>query len=169
MNILQEFEVTDRITENLDYGLITLPAQGQQKPVYSWTSGTGAGQVDLHWEKAATTAVTLAAGASVTYTLSALTDAQARPVAFARVDKLVIWITSKTGNDYLTVGGAALHDWVAIVGATGNTFVVRGLEVKVAGDATGFVVTSGVSDQIKITNSGSASITFWIALSGRSA
>ncbi len=166
MNILNEINLTDRVTEYLDYGLTVLPAQGTELPTYSWPNGTGAGQVDLRWEKAGSSQITLAAGGSVTFVLSALTDALGRTVAFARVRKLVIWITSKTGTDYLTVGGASLHDWTAIVGATGNTFVVRSLELKVAEDATAFPVTSGTSDQLKITNSGSASVTFSLSLSG---
>lgn len=168
MNITQNFSLIDELTENLNYGLIVTPAQERQTSTYSWQNGTAASQVDLHWELAGSTAVTLTAGTSATYTLSALTDAIGRTVAFVRIRKLVIRITSKTDGDatYLTIGGAASHDWTAIVSATGHTLPCRDALVMIAGDTTGLAVTASSSDQLKVKNDSSHSITFEISISG---
>ena len=59
----------------------------------AYTNGSSAGQVSTHWEL---TGVALAAGASVTYTLSALTDSLGRAIAFTKVRALGINV--RTGN-----------------------------------------------------------------------
>jgi hypothetical protein len=167
VNVTQTITVRDDTSESLSLGLAaTALVDALSAPSYTFTNGTGASQIDLHWEKAGNSAVTLAAGASVTYTLSALADDIGRTVAFARVRRLSLRITAKTGGDYLTVGGAATNPWTA---PWSGTVTVRDYLLDVAAGATAHVVSAGSSDQLKITNSGSNPLTFEVALSGASA
>jgi hypothetical protein len=150
------FNVLEQIT--LGFAASNVPDQVQ--PIYSYAGGTGSNQCDLHWEA---TGVTLAAGANVTYTLSALTDAIPRTVAFAHIKGLLITTTTRTAGDYLTTGGAATHAWT-----NGPAETVYGATFHVADLIDGWAVASGSNDQLKITNSGSHSITFSIAAFGTS-
>lgn len=161
MLVTENINLNNTVAENFEIGLTEAPLQGQLLPGYALGNGTAIGQIDLRWELGFKTALTLAASASVTYTLSALTDEGGRAVAFARVKKLIVFLVTRTDGDFLTVGGASSHAWTAV-----PTFEVYDLEAKVNNQTTAFVVTASSSDQLKITNSGSNSITFQIALSG---
>jgi hypothetical protein len=168
--IFENIVLADTVTETLSYGSVSTQVSGTvgvaaPTSLYSWVNGTGAGQVDLHFEHT----YTLAAGASVTLTLSAMTDDLPRSFAFARVRKLVIYITAHTAGDKLTVGGAATHPWAAPFADVSDKVAVRDLFLLVGSDATAYVVTSGTSDQLLITNSGASSMTFIVAISGASA
>ena len=170
-NCLNNFTVSDQITEVLSLGAINEPVQATSAPAYQFTNGTSstgtvANVIDLHWELSGANAVTLASSASVTYTLSALTDSEGRTVALARVRKLLIWLVSRTDGDYLSVGNAASHAWTGLCSSGTATLKVYDQLSAVAANAVGLVVSSGSSDQLKIVNSGSASITFGINISG---
>jgi hypothetical protein len=164
--IAHTIAIRDTITETLTFGdAAAVQVQANGDVSFSFANGTTAGAQDLHWENT----YTLAAGASQTITLSALTDGLTRTVALARVKRLAVLISAKTGNDYLTVGNATTNPWLAIQGGTAPTFIVRRYELKIADDATGFVVVAGSSDQLKLTNSGAASMTISVKISGCSA
>lgn len=171
MNTYGSIAIADQITEVLSLGAITTPVSVTQAPTYPFANGTSTGGtvasvVDLHWELSGQNAVTLAASASVTYTLSALTDTEGRTVALARVRKLLIWLVSRADGDYLTVGNASTHPWTALCSSGTATLTVFDAFTAVASNKVGLVVSSGSSDQIKITNAGSGSITFGINISG---
>lgn len=123
--------------------------------------------INAWWTKAGTLAVTLAAGASVTYTLTSLTDALARATTFVSGIKcLYIKVTSRTAGDYLTVGQAATNPWTALfVGTTPGIKVYKFFAIGT--DLTDkYAVTAASNEQLKITNSGSNSITFEIGIVG---
>jgi hypothetical protein len=170
INCLNTVTVSDQITENIDVGPISLPAQGTSKATYPMsngtsTSGTVASVVDVHWELSGDTAVTLAGGSSVTYTLSALTDSLTRSLALARLRKAFVWLIDRVDGDYLNFGQAATHP--VTIGSTQAIPVFDCLLI-VATNAAGIPVGSGSSDQLKIANPGSNPITFGINLSGDS-
>ncbi len=165
MNITATVAINYQVNEQISLGYASQYFQDQDQPSYAFTNGTGSNQADLHWEK---TGVTLAAGASTTYTLSALTDDLGRSVAFVDVAAIAVRCTTRTAGDYLTLGNATTHSWTPIWGATG-TEKCYGYLLKVADLTDCFAVASGTSDQLKIVNSGSNSITFSIAILGRSA
>jgi hypothetical protein len=133
----------------------------------TFTSGTGAQQCDLMWAKS----YTLAASASTTITVSALTDDLGRAVAFVRVKCLLVESDATVSGDDLVLGAAASHPWVEIVGGSGQTLRVKpyGFLAQAAMGTVGFLVTSGSSDQLKIANAGANSITFRLTLAGCSA
>lgn len=164
--IAHTIAVRDTITETLTFGdAAAVQVQANGDVSFSFANGTTAAAEDLQWAHP----YILAAGATQTLVLSALIDDLGRSVPFARIKRLAIWISAKTGNDYLTVGNATTNPWLAIQGGTAPTFVVRRYELKVADDATGFVVVASSSDQLKLTNSGAASMTISVKLSGCSA
>lgn len=170
MNVSQNIIVNDTVTEQLAYGGASIGATSPESPSFSFangssTSGTIGGTIDLAWMKAvaAGTAVTLAAGASVTYVLSALTDDLGRAVAFARLRRFALRITAKTVGGALTVGGATANPCTDIVN---GTFKVTDYELKIFSDPVGAVVAAGSSDQLKIANLSANPITFEIALTG---
>lgn len=171
LNCLNNVTISDQITEVLSLGSINEPVQATSAPNYEFTNGTSASGtvanvIDLHWELSGVNAVTLASSASVTYTLSNLTDSEGRTIAFARIHKLLIWLVTRNDGDYLTVGDAATHPWTGLCSSGTATLSVFDALVAVAANKVGLVVSSGSSDQIKITNAGAASITFGINASG---
>lgn len=129
------------------------------------TGGTVAGKCDLWWAKSGRV---LASSASETWTLSALTDDALRSIPFVRIRFLLMLVTSSTGNDFFTAGAAGTHPWTAPFSGTTPAEIVRGLWFKMDDSPAALVVTSGSSDQLKITNSGSASMTYSIILGGNS-
>jgi hypothetical protein len=170
MNVTQNIIIKDEVTEQLAYGGASVGAVSSQSPTFTFSNGTSAGGtvanvIDLKAEFAAIsgTAVTLAAGASITYTLSAMTDGLGRAVAFARLRRHVIRIIAKTSGNYLTVGGAGARQCTDIVN---GTFKVTDEDRKTFADGPGAVVTAGTSDQVKILNSSANPITFEYALTG---
>lgn len=164
--VFQSFRATDTVTETFAFGSGTgadVPATS--RPTYDLTNGTGAGQIDYHYEHT----FTLGAAATTTLILSALTDDITRTVAFVKIKRLEIRITSKTGNDALVVGAAAANPVTSFTGGTTPTWTVRTYDLKLAMDANGFAVAAGTSDQLRFTNTGSASMTFIVSISGTSA
>jgi hypothetical protein len=159
MNITNNLTVSDSMTEQLSYGAFAQVIPGGETPTWSWANGTGANLVDEHFEQS----YTLASGASVTLTLSALVDGLGRTAAFARVRKYYINMTTYVDGDYLTLGGAATNAWAANPIAACYDFMLA-----VYPGVAGYVVASGSSDQLKITNSGANPITFLIAFAGAS-
>jgi hypothetical protein len=161
MNISETLTVNDTIAETLAFGDFNATPQAQSLAGYTLPNGTALGQVDLHYESAE---ITLAASGTTTLTLSALVDGLGRTVAFARVVKYQVLITSRVDGDYVTAGGAGTHPWAAV-----ETHKVYDLELKVANTTAGLVVTPGSSDQLLFTNSsGTNPIKFKLKLSGRS-
>ena len=156
------------VVETLTYGAASQNVPNTVVPVYTFTNGNGTAAPNLCDDFFVHT-YTLAAGASVTLTLSALTDDLGRTVAFVNVDALLVQSTTRTAGDYLTLGNAAADPWTAFLGGTTPTMKHFGLTLILADNTDGFAVASGSNDQLKITNSGSNSMTFKVGIFGRSA
>lgn len=170
MAITASIKASSSVSEALTNGSASATLTGGPALSINLTSGTGAGQVDKYWELKG---VTIAAGNSVTYTLSSLTDGLNRAVAFARVKELLIDLTdsSNVAGDIVNVGNATSNPWTALMGGTTPTYIVRaaGFDHKCAPGATAFAVASGSSDQLKIANPGSNAIKMNIYIKGASA
>lgn len=166
--ITGSFEASYAITEQLVWGLNNPDTpQGSDSSSLALNNGNGGnGVIDLHCELGIKTPITLAAGASVTYTLSALTDDLGRSVAFAYVLVWYLRITTITVGDYLTITPGVTHGWTALFSGTGHKCKRCVLAMD---DGRGFQVTAGANDQITITNSGANPISFILALAGTSA
>jgi hypothetical protein len=163
--VTQTVAVNNTVTEVLSVGTaVAANLQEVSQPTYSYGTGVTAASIDFVFQRT----YTLAAGASTTLVLSALTDDIGRTIAFARIKTLEVKITAKTGNDVLTVG-AASNPIASLMGGTTPTFAVHRYFLDVADDAAGFVVTAGSADQLKLLNAGTASMTFVVSISGCSA
>lgn len=145
--------------ETLTIGLTTDNVSETLGVSLSFTNGTGAGKVNERWTKGAT-----ATAAAVTYTLSSLTDALGRTIAFTKVRALLI---VNKGTNALTVGDAGTNPWVAPFGGATQTVTVPagGALLLLAPDASGLAVTASSSDQLKI-DPGANTVEFEISIVG---
>lgn len=115
---------------------------------------------------------TLAASANVDVDLAGgLTDALGAALTFARVKALFLQASLSNANN-VVIGGAASNQFVGPFGAAAHTFAVKpgGFMGWVAPDATGWPVTAGTGDLLRIANSGAGtSVTYNVVIIGASA
>ena len=103
----------------------------------------------------------MGSSSSLTFTLSSLTGPLGT-VAFANV--LGFLFRNNSTTDSITLGGAAVHPWAPL--ATGIVIPPGGY-YSFAAPATGWAVSSGSSDQLKIaTGTVSAAVPFSLQLIG---
>lgn len=96
-----------------------------------------------------------------------LVDALGATITFARI-RAVIIENLGTGSNQIIVGGAASNAWTGPFGASTHTVAVRagGMLAMVNRDSTGWTVTAGTGDLLKIANSASGSVNYRIILIG---
>ena len=160
-SLMASVEISESLADGLESGGLTL----SELATLPFTAGTAASECDLKWS----TSSTLAAGASETWTLSALTDGLNRAVDFARVKLILIETGATVDGDDLIIGNAPANPWAAIFGAGGQSESVKSLGVllRAALNTTGYPVAAGSSDQLKIANASSANpITYRITFAG---
>lgn len=135
----------------------------------TWGSGTGSGQADLVWGDSGT----LAASANTDLDLAAgaLTGALGGTVTFARVKAILV--TADAGNtNNVVVGGAASNQFTGPFGAGTHTVSVPpgGALLLTAPGTTGWPVTAGTGDLLRIANSAAgSSVGYSIVIIGASA
>lgn len=131
-------------------------------------SGTGLNAAD----KLYADSNTLAASANVDIDLAGgLTDALGAALTFARVKALFLRAAVGNSNN-VVIGGAASNQFVGPFGAAAHTIAVKpgGFMGFVAPDATGWAVTAGTGDLLRIANSGAgSSVTYDVVIIGASA
>jgi hypothetical protein len=133
----------------------------------AFTDGTGAGTANRVWWATRT----LTASSTEDLDLAgSLTDAYGSTITFARIKALVVAASAANTNNVI-VGNAASNAVAGLFGSLTHTAVVRpGAAVAWmcgAADATGYVVTAGTADIIKIANSaGSTSVDYDIFVLG---
>lgn len=132
-------------------------------------NGTGAGAADVLWSDTGT----LAASANTDIDLAgALTNAIGGTSVFARVKAIVIAAAAGNTNN-VVVGAAATNAWATMLNSTGTVQLRPGgfmLASCSAADATGWAVTAGTGDLLRLANSGAGtSVTYDIAIVGCSA
>ena len=131
-------------------------------------NGTGANAAD----KLYADSNTLAASGNVDIDLAgSLTDALGASLTFARVKALFLRAAAGNTNN-VVIGGAASNQFVGPFGAAAHTFAVKpgGFVGWVAPDATGWAVTAGTGDLLRIANSGAGtSVTYDVVIIGASA
>jgi hypothetical protein len=131
------------------------------------TDGTAAGQANRIFHDTRT----LAASANEDLDLAGvLTDAFGASLTFARIKGLIVAASAANANNVI-VGGAASNQFVSWVGAGTHTLTVRpgGVLALMAGaaDATGYAVTAGTGDLLRIANSGAGtSVSYDVILVG---
>ncbi|MGW4850149.1 hypothetical protein ACWEPZ_02810 [Streptomyces sp. NPDC004288] len=154
-------------TQALDLG-VGRAAQSLSRSV-SLGSGTAAGQADRVWSDRRQ----LNASATEDLDLAGvLLDAFGAAITFARIKGIVIAAAAGNTNN-VVVGAAAANPWATLLSATGTVTLRPGAFLAVgtgAADATGYTVTAGTADLLKVANSGAGStVTYDIHIIGASA
>lgn len=153
-------------TALLDLATATVPLSFAR--ALGLANGTGANQADRIFHDTRT----LTASANEDLDLAGvLTDAFGATITFARIKALIVAADAANTNNVI-VGGAATNQFVNWVGAATHTVTVRpgGVLLLAGGDATGYAVTAGTGDLLRVANSaGGTSVTYSIVLVGASA
>lgn len=100
-----------------------------------------------------------------------LTDVFGQAITFARIKAILIVAAAANVND-LVVGAAAANAFVGPFGASTHTVKVRpgGFLLLACADATGWAVTAGTADILRVANgAGGSSVVYDIVLIGASA
>lgn len=135
---------------------------------FQWPDGTAANTANRLYQGRRT----LSASATEDLDLAAvLTDSYGVAITFARIRALIVKAAAGNTNN-VVVGGAATNTWVGPFGAATHTLAVPpdGVLTLTAPGTTGWTVTAGTGDLLKIANSaGGTSVTYDIFLIGASA
>jgi hypothetical protein len=137
--------------------------------VLDLASGTGAGAADVLYSDTNT----LAASANTDIDLAgALANAIGGTSVFVRVKGLYVAASAANTNN-VVVGNATTNAWATLLGATHTLTLRPGAWVLLgtgSADATGYAVTAGTGDLLRIANSGAGtSVSYDIAIIGASA
>ncbi|MGW6455511.1 hypothetical protein ACWF94_06205 [Streptomyces sp. NPDC055078] len=155
------------LSSALDLGTAKAPASLRRGVTLG--SGTGAGKADRVWADRRTLA---ASGTEDLDLAGVLADAFGAVITWARVKGLFVAAADANVNN-VVVGGAAANPWAPLLGATGAVTLRPGAVVGAmagAADATGYAVTAGTADLLKVANSGAGtSVTYDIFIVGSSA
>lgn len=156
------------LTKTADLGAVPKDVLDFQKRV-TLRTGTAAGQADKLWYDERT----LSASATEDLDLAGvLADTFGTTFTSARVKALVVAAAAGNANN-VVVGAASSNAWATLLGATGTVTVRPGATVAMCvgvADATGYAVTAGTGDLLKVANSaGGTSVTYQIAVIGASA
>lgn len=151
------------LTGTNDFGLPKAPAVANN--TLTFANGTGANQARQIFADQRS----LARSANEELDLSGvLGNALGEVIAFTAIKTLYIKAASNNAGT-LTVGGAASNAWETWVAAAGDSLILRpgGILLLVAPDETGYAVTAGTADKLKITNNDSLNLaTYDILLVG---
>lgn len=147
----------------LDFG------SAEYKPGYNFridfADGLGLNQA----QKVFTDQRTLTASATEDLDLAGvLTDAFGAALTFTEIKAMAIKASASNTNNVI-VGNATTNGFITWVGGAAHTVTVRpgGILLLVAPDATGYAVTAGTGDILKIANSaGGTSVVYDIVLIG---
>lgn len=167
LNSALAMSASGTLSTALDLGTASFPMSLSN--AVSLTTGTTAGKAD----KAFSDRRTLAASGTEDLDLAGvLLDAFGAAITFARIKGILI--KAATGNtNSVVVGAASSNQWATLLNTTGTITLRPGgsfCAIAGAADATGWAVTAGTGDLLKVANSGAGtSVTYDIMLVGASA
>ncbi|MFI9824417.1 hypothetical protein ACIHFC_28795 [Streptomyces sp. NPDC052013] len=154
------------LTQSLDLGASRAPQSLSRK--MSLASGTGVGKADRVFSDRRT----LAASATEDLDLAGvLLDAFGAAITFARVKGIIVAAAAGNTNN-VVLGAATTNAWATLLNATGTVTLRPGAFLAVGtGQAdTGYAVTAGTGDLLKVANSGAGTpVTYDIHIIGASA
>lgn len=163
LTVNETLQVQDNVTETPTIGGTQVTLQQQVNQTYNWTAGTGLNKINENWIKSG---VVLAASASNTYTLSALTDDLGRAIVFVKVRKFRVTITTIVDGDFLTIAPGVTHGWTGFLSGTSPVITTSGEFLMATLASAGYPVVATTTDQVTIHNGGSNSITYTISITG---
>lgn len=157
------FALQFSVTDTRLIGLTNVSVPVNYQPGFSFTAGTGALQGDLVYQGTQA----LVAGTNTVDLSGVLTDAFGAILTPLRI-KVIAFRNNSTTN-IMTLGAAASNPWVTWLGTATSTKIVRpgGAFIDIAPDATGWAVTAGTADMLKVAGTGTD--TFDLLLLGASA
>lgn len=130
-------------------------------------TGTSAGQADRMYT--GTRTLTASATEDLDFAAGVL-DFQGNAITFARIK--LLYVKAAVGNVNNVVLGAGTNPWVTLLNSTGTVTLRPGaghLNWAGVADATGYAVTAGTGDVLKVLNSaGGTSVSYDIAVIGAS-
>lgn len=153
------------ITHTSPADLSTPTDEWERTVQLDFTDGAGANQANriFHDER------TISASSNEDLDLAgSLTDKFGATITFARIKAIVVEASSANANN-VHVGGAASNQFVNWVANSSDIIVVKpgGFFVLATPDATGYAVTAGTGDLLRIANSGAGtSVVYRIWLIG---
>jgi hypothetical protein len=166
LSLTAELKLTATHTAVLDLGTASFNPSFLAQ--VNLTSGTGANQADQLF----TDQRTVTASANDDLDLAGvLTNAFGATVTFVRLKGILVKAASANTNN-INIGGLGANGFLTWVGATGDFVVLRpgGFFGLMCADATGYAVTAGTADLLRITNAaGGTSVVYDIALIGATA
>jgi len=159
-----KFKINSTLSNTI--GLGTTSSLAEFLYTASLASGTGADQINKVWTSDDRS---IAASSSETHDVAGgLTDALGATVTMTKVKGIAIKAASTNTNN-VVVGGATSNGLVNWVGDATDVINIRpgGCLVLIAPDSTGYAVTAGTGDLLKISNSSSGTpVVYDIALLG---
>lgn len=135
-----------------------------KKASFDFADGNSDNQANFVYSAAAES---LGSAASKTYDLNAsLTDAFGNSITATKLKALLILPNGANAND-LQIGAAASHPIASIVGDAASDLIIAkpgGMILMVAPKAAGYAIVAATSDVLQITNAGSGTVTYDIAM-----
>lgn len=140
---------------------------------YNWTSGTGNNQAQYEW----TDERTVTTGADDDLDLAGgLTNVAGETLTFTKIKSIRIENRDTTASNVLHIKPASSNGFGTWIGGTTPYIIIRGgysagvnaggSFTLVAPDATGYAVTAGTGDVLRITNPNAGSVTYQIIIVG---
>ena len=132
----------------------------------SLANGTGNNQADLVWSDTRT----LSASATENLDLAgSLADAYGATITFAKIKAIIVTAAAGNTNDVI-IGNAASNGFTGPFGGATHTVQVKaGGVFLIAHPGTGWTVTAGTGDILKMANSaGTTSVTYSVIILGTS-
>lgn len=164
LNVKAQVSLSGKLGNTVDLGSVA--AAIAKAYTVDLTDGAGAGQANRLWADTRT----LAASANEDLDLAgALVDALGGPFSLARVKGIVVAAAAGNTNN-VVVGAASSNAWATLLGAT-HTVTLRpgAVFAALAGedDATGWAVTAGTGDLLRVANSaGGSAVSYDVAIIG---
>lgn len=159
-NFVENFSITDvgtTATDKILSGAASLPSL-----VRSFENGTGTNKVNKVWRSYRT----LTAGSSETIDLSGtLTDHEGGTVAFAGIKTIYFIVVSPDGTKKIQVGNAASNSFQGPL-SSGATIDVFDFEKWMNPYSSGWAVSNGSTDNLKINNPGAGTVNYFIIALG---
>ena len=139
-------------TKSVDVGSATHDVVPASTVGWEITDGSGDDQAQLLWSDTRQ----LAASANESLDLAgSLVDALGRTLTYTAVKALIVEAARGNANDVL-IGGAASNGFAALFGdATDVVKIKPGGKMVLIAPKTGYAVTAGTGDLLKVANSGS--------------
>lgn len=166
LNASFNLQVVASLLTSLDLADASVPLAKTYKA--AMVNGVAAGQADTVWHDQRTIAPSSNDDLDLAGVLAGLLGGT---VTFARIKGILVAASSANANN-VVVGAAAANPWATLLGAT-HTLQVRPGAAFCAfageGDSTGYAVTAGTGDILRIANGGAGtSVTYDIILVGAS-